>query len=152
MTIQNAEKIAQHVTRIAQIATKFYAHFGSDYRMSEDSPALAWDLYREFMNEQARVASLLDSRALDKPFIRYEKWWERRDVINPGLVNEMASETLRLVEHEAYLDAIGENPDESISLLGIQESLAGMLHPATRRQDVNREEDNMSDDELPEAV
>jgi hypothetical protein len=151
MTIRNAEQIVQHVTRIAQIATKFYALFGSDYRMSENSPARAWDLYREFMNEQALIASLLDSRALDKPFIRYEKWWERRDVINTGLVNEMASETLRLVEHAAYLEAIGEKPDDSISLLGIQESLAGMLHPATRRQDVNREEATDSD-ELPEAV
>jgi hypothetical protein len=147
MNRQKAQQIASRVTKIAEIATTFYAHYGSDYRMTEDSPPRAWELYRRFMNEQASVASLLDARALQKPFIRYEKWWERRDVINPGLVNEMAAEALRLVEQTAYLSAIKGNPEDAVGLLGIQEALAGMLHPATRRQDVNH-----TDDELQEAV
>ncbi len=147
MNRKNAQQIANRITKIAEIATTFYAYYGSDYRMSEDSSPRAWQLYRKFMNEQASVASLLDGRALQKPFIRYEKWWERRDVINPGLVNEMAAEALRLVEKTAYLNAVEGSTENAIGLLGIQESLAGMLHPTTRRQDVNR-----TDDELQEAV
>lgn len=138
MNTQRAHHIAEHISKIAEIASTFYARYGSDYRLSDDSPAEAWDLYRHFMNEQAEVASLLDANALANPFIRYERWWERRDVITSGLVNELASEGLRLVENSAYVTATGGDGNAR-SLMNIQEAIAGLLHPATRRHNINDE-------------
>lgn len=138
MKIQHAHQIAEHISKIAEIASTFYARYGSDYRLDDNSPAEAWALYRRFMNEQAEVASLLDTDALDKPFIRYERWWERRDVITSGLVNELAAEALRLIENSAYLTATGGDSN-SRSLRNIQEAIAGLLHPATRRHNIDTE-------------
>lgn len=130
MNIKSAHKIAKQVAKIAEVAAAFYAQYGSDYKMTENSPASAWDLYREFMARQAKIVNLLDENAVNQAHVRWEAWWKRRDVINIALVNHLSSETFRLIERAAYLDALHE--DSQSSLMGIQETIAGLLHPTTR--------------------
>jgi hypothetical protein len=137
MNIKQAHKIAKHVAKIAEVAATFYAQYGSDYKMTENSPKPAWELYREFMARQAKIVKLLDETAIHQAHVRWEPWWERRDVMNIALVNHLSSETFRLIERAAYLDALRE--DSQASLIGIQETIAGLLHPKTRHKALGQE-------------
>jgi hypothetical protein len=130
MNVKNAHKIAKHVAKIAEVAAAFHAQYGSDYKINENSPASAWDLYNKFMERQAKIVKLLDEEAVHQAHVRWEAWWERRDVISIALVNHLSSETFRLIERAAYLNAKSEESQNS--LLGIQETIAGLLHPRTR--------------------
>jgi hypothetical protein len=130
MNTQTAQKIAKHVAKIAEVTTIFYAKYGRDYKMTADSPQAAWDLYQEFMARQAKIVTLLDEEAVQQAHVCWEAWWERRDVMNVALVNHLSSETFRLIERSAYLDAVEENSRTSLNT--IQETIAGLLHPKTR--------------------
>lgn len=134
MNIKTAKKIHKQVAQLAEVATTFYAHYGSNYRMTEDSPSNAWDLYQEFMMRQAHIADLLSNRAVATPYIRWERWWENRDVMNIGLVNELGTEALRLVERVSYLTATGKTTTYEFSVEAIEQTIAGLLHPMTRQQ------------------
>lgn len=136
MNVNKAKKIAHRVAKIAELSSTFYAHYGSSYRLSDDSPPEAWELYRQIMAEQATIASLLDTRALENPYVRYEAWWQRRDVINPALVNELATETMLLVERAAYQAVRMDAATQTDSMYVLQEGIAGFLHPATRQKAV----------------
>lgn len=144
MNVVKAQKIAQHVAKIAELATSFHARFGTNFRLNEESPAQAWEMYRSFMAEQAQIAALLDLDALAKPYYRWEKWWERRDVMNTGLVNELATEAIRLVERAAYIEAVGEAASED-AMRVIQEGIAGLLHPMTRQLGLDHVEGGMAE-------
>jgi len=133
MNITIAQEIHNRVGRIASVATFFYARYGSNYRMTDDSPKSAWDLYNQIMAEQMEIAKLLDNSALVNPYIRWEKWWEQRDVMNIGLVNELDTEALRLIERISYLDALGKFTEGEQTVQSIQEALAGLLHPIARQ-------------------
>jgi len=134
MDLRTARDIAKQVTRMAETVTAYYAHFPHDYHLSENSPADAWKLYQKFMERQAKIAMLLDRDAITTPFTRWERWWERCDVMRISTVNELAQETMRLVERAAYLQATGESTIREEGLRHIQETIAGMLHPTTRQQ------------------
>ncbi len=133
MDIQNAQTLVIHVSNIARIASTFHAKFGRDYRLQSDSPAQAWELYRQLMAEQANVASMLEAEALRTPYSRYGKWWERRDVIDNGILNQLEEDVMNLVERTAYLQAMEQSTLNAPALLVLQQSIAGMLHPATRQ-------------------
>jgi hypothetical protein len=130
MNTQNAQKIAKQIGKIAEVASTFYALYGSDYKLKETSPKQAWELYNEFMTRQSKVANLLDANAVENAHIRWEAWWERRDVINIALVNHLSSEAFRLIERAAILEARGEVTADSMRR--IQETIAGLLHPSVR--------------------
>jgi hypothetical protein len=147
MNVNRAQEIAGRVAKLAVIATTFAARYGRDYRMTSESPAEAWNLYHQCMAEQAQIAQLLDRKSLANAYVRWGKWWECRDMINTGLVNEMATEAFRLVEHAAYLDALGSDVRREDGLRVIQEVIAGLLHPSTRQDDLAQ-----SDSALAEAV
>lgn len=134
MTIQAAQQLSIHVSKLVELTTIFNIHYGRDYRLTEASPIEAWDLYRLIMAEQAQIANLLSPNALAVPFVRYEAWWEHRDVINTALVSELAQEALRLVSLLAALtatDSLIKRPDY---VRTTQETIAGLLHPAVRQQ------------------
>jgi len=136
MDVKTAQQIAGCVAKIAELATTFCATYGKDYRVSDDSPAHAWALYRQLMATQTQIASLLDSQALANPNIRWEHWWQKRDVINIGLVNELAMETIRLIERAAYLDALKQEQavDRADEPSLLEANIAGLLHPAVRQR------------------
>jgi hypothetical protein len=134
MNITRARKIHCAIASIAELASSYNARYGSNTRISENSPAGAHEIYERFMTEQANIAVLLDTKPVNAPYMRWEKWWESRDVMNIGLVNELATAALRLVEHIACLEAMGKNPDNEASVCSLQETIAGLLHPAARQQ------------------
>jgi hypothetical protein len=136
MNITIAQRIVMHITSIATLSATFQAKYGRDYRLTNDSPAVAWELYRQFMAEQVQIVSLLEPLALENPYSRYGKWWERRDVIDNGLLNELTSNAMTLVERCAHLEAIGHSTENAPSLIIVQQSIAGMLHPATRQTNI----------------
>lgn len=144
MNVNRAQEIAGRVARLAAIATTFSARFGRDYRMTTESPAAAWDLYHQCMAEQAQIAQLLDRMSLTNAYVRWGKWWESRDMINTGLVNEMATEAFRLVEHAAYLDALGSDVRREDGLRVIQEVIAGLLHPTIRQKHLAQSESTLA--------
>jgi hypothetical protein len=136
MNITTAQRIMMHVASLATVAMTFQAKFGRDYRLNADSTPLAWELYRQMMAEQTNIANLLETSALENPYSRYGKWWERRDVIDSALLNELSAEALTLLERSAYLAATDQNTVNAPSLVIVQQSIAGMLHPATRQTSV----------------
>lgn len=137
MNISQAQRIMMHVANIATIGATYQAKFGRDYRLTPESPAAAWELYRNLMSEQTNIASLLEPAALHTPYSRYGKWWERRDVIDSGLLNELTADAMTLVERCAYLDAMNQSTVNAPSLVIVEQSIAGMLHPATRQTSVS---------------
>lgn len=136
MNINTAQRIMMHVANLATIAMTFQAKFGRDYRLNAESAPQAWELYRQMMAEQTNIANLLEASALENPYSRYGKWWERRDVIDSALLNELSAEALTLLERSAYLAATDQNTVNAPSLIIVQQSIAGMLHPATRQTSV----------------
>ncbi|NJR12710.1 hypothetical protein HC776_02265 [bacterium] len=130
MNVTAAREIAQHVANLAEQVATFTALYGAHYRMSETSPAQAWELYRQIMAAQANIAGKLDMTALQAPYSRYGEWWKRHDVIDSAMVNELASEVFNLIGRCAYLTANGKCSFDSDLVL--QRSIAGLLHPATR--------------------
>ncbi|XWX03643.1 hypothetical protein VZO05_14140 [Aggregatilineales bacterium SYSU G02658] len=132
MNLNIAQRIIAHVANLTALASTFQAKFGRDYRLTGDSPAAAWELYRSIMAEQTNIASLLEPAALQTPYSRYGKWWERRDVIDQAILNELGADAMTLVERCAYLSAEGKPTENSPVLLVVQQSIAGMLHPSTR--------------------
>jgi hypothetical protein len=136
MNINTAQRIMMHVANLATVAMTFQAKFGRDYRLNSESAPLAWELYRQMMAEQTNIANLLEANALENPYSRYGKWWERRDVIDSALLNELSAEALTLLERSAYLAATDQNTVNAPSLIIVQQSIAGMLHPATRQTSV----------------
>jgi hypothetical protein len=147
MNIQTAQTIVTHVANIARIASTFHAKFGRDYRLQADSPAQAWELYRQVMAEQATIASLLEAEALNSPYSRYGKWWERRDIIDTGILNQLEEDAMNLVERTAYLQAMEQSTQGAPALLVLQQSIAGILHPATRQTSLEH-----TNNALPKAV
>jgi hypothetical protein len=133
MNTEISHKIVSHVSKIVSIASAFHAKFGRDYRLDNNSPAQAWELYRKFMSEQNTIASLLETEAIEKPYSRYGEWWERRDMIDCGLLNELAAEANTLVERVAYLEAMGRSTVDNATLIVVQQAIAGLLHPSTRQ-------------------
>lgn len=133
MNIQTSHRIMAHVANITTLAATFHAKYGRDTRLTSDSPATAWELYRALMTEQANIADLLEDAALASPYSRYGKWWERRDVIDSGLLNQLTADAMNLVERCAYLDATNQVTVNAPSLIIVQQSIAGMLHPATHQ-------------------
>lgn len=132
MNINNARRIHCTIAKLAELSAFYHARFGNHHRITADSPTEAVELYQAFMNEQGQLASLLDNKALAAPYTRWEKWWEHRAVMSIALVNELSEATLRLLEHIAYLEAMGKNPDNETSVCSLQETIAGMLHPQAR--------------------
>ncbi|MEL7434915.1 MAG: hypothetical protein AAFN11_13300 [Chloroflexota bacterium] len=147
MNVQSAKKIHKRVAQLAETATIFYAKFGANYQMTEDSPARAWELYKDFMTRQAQIASLLSNRAIANPYVRWERWWENRDVMNIALVNELGTEALRLVERVSYLHATNQPTANELSIEALEQSIAGLLHPITRQQKLAHH-----DHEMPKAI
>jgi hypothetical protein len=136
MNITRARKIHCAIASIAELASSYNARYGSNTRITENSPAAVLEIHNRFMAEQANIAALLDDKPVHAPYLRWEKWWESRDVMNIGLVNELATAALRLVEHIACLEAMGKNPDNEASVCSLQETIAGLLHPAARQQGI----------------
>lgn len=139
MNITKAFQISSHLGNIARINACYSAKYG-EARISAESDAYANELYSQFMSEQVAIANLLEPAALKSPYNRFQRWWERRDFINSGLLNEMWQATATLIERCAYLEELGQPTENAPTLLVIEQVIAGLLHPATRMTGVEKVE------------
>ena len=125
-----ARLLAAKVAELIEMASIFQSCYGKDYRMKPGSPTQAWDLYQAMLNQQTAIARLLDVDALEDPSQRLPQWWKWQEVIDTGIVAQMAQETYHLIACCASFEA---NPTGSKSpVIGCsQRVIAGMLHPST---------------------
>ncbi len=133
-----ARGLAENAARLMDIATRFEVLFGRNYQLKPGSPQEAWDLYQQAYEEQSRIARQLDVEALERPFVRWGQWWERRDMMDTGIINELVAEIFHLISYCACHEA---NSDEHfpVTLRLAQEAIAGILHPAARQIGLDRE-------------
>jgi hypothetical protein len=137
MNITKAFQISTHLGNMARIASAYAAKYG-DARITEASSGHAKELYSQFMAEQVAIANLLDSAALKTPYNRFQRWWERRDFMNSGLLNELWQATATLIERCAYMEELNQPTEGAPSLLVIEQVIAGLLHPSTRMTEVEK--------------
>lgn len=133
MNVVKARKIAEHVAKLAAISAGFASAYGPEYRITDASPIPAMDLYRQAMEEQTVIASLLNPTAREKAYSRYGQWWKRADVIPSSIVNGMASEVFALIGRTAYAEDKETGIVDPQHTLVLEQSIAGMLHPSTLR-------------------
>ncbi len=133
MNPKTARKIATRVAKLTERATIFNIRYGQDYHLKPGSPPEAWALYDEINQLQVEIARLLSEHALEKPFCRWGRWWESHEVINAGILNELAAESFRLIGYCAGQKAIPDNTTMPRSIDMSQETIAGMLHPSARQ-------------------
>ena len=131
MTVIQARQIAVNVIRLAELVARFQAKYGRNYVLAANCPEDAYKLYEEILGEQAAIAELLDPQALDIAYHRFGEWWTRHDVIDSAIVNEMVLDACNLVNRAGYLEEKGQV--DSQTLLPIEKSIAGMLHPSARQ-------------------
>jgi len=131
MTVIEARQIAVNIIRLAELVARFQAKYGRNYVMSPDCTEDAYRLYEDILEQQATIAELLHPQALDIAYNRFGDWWTRHDVIDSAIVNEMAMDACNLVNRAGYMEENGQT--ESHTLLPIEKSIAGMLHPSARQ-------------------
>jgi len=126
-----ARQIAEQIAQLAVLTARFQANYGRNVLLTDLSPEGAHALAGQILDGQASIAALLDPRALETTYHRFGQWWKRHDVIDCAIINELAIDAHNLIARTAYLEA--EGGDEA-TLLPIQKSIAGMLHPAARQR------------------
>lgn len=126
-----ARLVAAKVAELIEIASIFQSCYGKDYQMKPGSPGHAWELYQAMCEQQAAIGRLLDADALENPAQRLPQWWKFQEVIDTGMVAQMAQEAYHLIACCASFEA---NPAASTSpVIGSsQRAIAGLLHPSTR--------------------
>jgi hypothetical protein len=126
-----ARHLAAKVAELIEIASIFQSCYGKDYRIKPGSPAQAWDLYQSMINQQTAIAGLLDLDALEDPAQRLPQWWKWQEMMDTGMVAQMAQEAYHLIACCASFEA---NPSGTHSpiISSSQRVIAGMLHPSTR--------------------
>lgn len=130
MNIEHARQIAILTLEMAEVVSRFHAKFGYDYHLTSDSPSEAWELHREYTDKQLLIARLLDTEAVITAYTQNSEWWRRRDMITPYFLDQMLTQTLRLLTFITYQEARGATHNGR----NAQESIAGMLHPLVRQQ------------------
>jgi len=130
MNIEHARQIAIYTFEMAEVVSRFHAQFGYDYHLTSDSPSEAWELHHACMDKQLLIARLLDTEAVANAYTQNSEWWKRRDMITAYFLDQMLTQTLRLLTFIIYQ----ESRDTTLNSRNTQESIAGMLHPTVRQQ------------------
>lgn len=133
-----AAQIVAGVVRLTELSAVFQAKYGQDYLLKPGSPDEAWKLYRASFEQQAEIARMLDLECLESPFTRYGAWWGRREMVDTGILNELALEAFRLVSYCASYYSLSEGEACPLTMRLSQEAIAGMLHPAARQLGTDR--------------
>ena len=137
MNARIAREMAAQIANLAELVAVFTAHYGSGYRMTEDSPAHAWELYQRIMTLQTNIANHLGQDALASPkFSRPGEWWKRQDVPDVAIINELAQDVFHLVARCAYHEALAHEAGHTDTAFVLERSIAGILHPTTRKSEL----------------
>ncbi len=130
MNSLHAIRIANEVTQLISLSAAFQAAYGRQYRLKPGSSTAAWSLYDAAQQQQVRIATMLDSEALNAPHLSLNKWWDRQDVIDLPTVYSLMDEVTHLIACCAYFEIDAGEKERSYTAFVIQCVIAGMLHPA----------------------
>lgn len=122
--------ILEKTGKLVELTATFHALYGKDYRLKPGSPQEAWALYDSIYRTQVEIANLLDSYMIDAPHYRYGQWWERLDVMDVSIAQELLCEVSHLIACMAHHEVQQPETDYSYVIHRSQSAIAGMLHPA----------------------
>lgn len=140
MNTTTALALTAHAAELIRLTASYQATYGRGYPLKPGSGAHAWGLYDAIMAEQVAIAEQLTPDALEEPRIVHLKWWERQDVPDLPMANELMQEISRLIACCAYIEAQSGSTDWSYAVFCSQAVIAGMLHPAARQLALGKQE------------
>jgi hypothetical protein len=129
MNTATARQLAAKIAELIELTSIFQARYGKQYRIKPGSPAEAWDLHQAIFDQQAVIAQLLDTAALENPLRRCPSWWKYQDTIDTGVVSLIAAEISHLIACCASFEA-EPRAASSPAVSSSQAAIAGMLHPS----------------------
>lgn len=131
MNTANARTILAETARLVEMTAIFQARYGKNYRISALSPKDAWTLHNTILDTQHIIAHLLDPNIIENPHSRYGKWWERHDVMEASMAQQLITEVAHLIAAVAHYEANEQDGKATWShaLTTTQCAIAGMLHP-----------------------
>lgn len=131
MNTANARTILAETARLVELTATFEARYGKNYRMSANSPTDAWKLHHAILDTQHIIAHLLDPHIIENPHSRYGKWWERHDVMEASMAQQLIAEVAHLIAVVAHYEVNEQDGKATWShaLNTTQGAIAGMLHP-----------------------
>ena len=126
MNRDKARQLATEATLLAEFVAEFQATYGRNYRLGVGSPDDAWTLDEAIRRQLVAIAGLLDEEALANPFTKWGEWWERYDVIDNAMVNEIVMRVYELIRACAF-------KQETYQTQLVQSAIAGLLPPHVRQ-------------------
>ncbi|MFW5749057.1 MAG: hypothetical protein ACOCYT_05535 [Chloroflexota bacterium] len=135
MNTSVARTILNEAARLVELTATFQAYYGRGFKMSRNNPQPVWDQYNAIMDTQSIIANLLDPDALKEAHHRFGRWWERQDVMDAAMAQQLINEVSRLIASTAHVES-HQATDEDALCWGIkstQRAIAGMLHPESYR-------------------
>jgi hypothetical protein len=130
---KTARQIINDAAHLLEQVAIYQAKYGRSYTVTPMSPEEAKSLTQKIFALQCKIAESLDPEALLNPHYKCGEWWERQEVIDIGVVQELVSEACHLVSCCAYFSADSRGMEGSYAVRSAQSTLAGLLHPATRK-------------------
>jgi hypothetical protein len=129
MNTKTAHALVAAVAVLAEQSARFGAQYGSHHKLKAGSAPEAWKAYWDMLEQQRRIAGLLDTAVLDTPKPGGELWWKTLDVINTPSVLALALEAQQLLMRCAYAEITHPDQISTPAIICSQALIAGLLHP-----------------------
>jgi hypothetical protein len=131
MNTTTARNILNEAAHLMELTASFQARYGRAYRISISSPADASDLHNQILDIQSIIANLLDPEALNEAHAPYGQWWQRHDVMEASMAQQLISEISYLITSTAHVCSNQSEGKETMhhAVKMTQRAIAGMLHP-----------------------
>ncbi len=134
MNTKHARKIMNLAARLTEYVATFQARHGRGFIVTMSSPTDVRELYEGIFETQVEIAQLLDTEALTNPHHKCGEWWERNEIPDTGVVQEMVNEISHLIACCAYFNTDSRGMEGSYAVRSAQSTIAGLLHPASRER------------------
>jgi hypothetical protein len=129
MNTNTVRQLIDEIANLAERVATFQARYGRNYTLKPGSPEEAWDLYNAIQDGQSIIAGMLEDDPRQNPHYRYGRWWERHEVLDTGVAQDLLAEAGHLLAHCAYASADADRTDYHYVMYTSQCNIAGMLHP-----------------------
>ncbi|MFN8375431.1 MAG: hypothetical protein U0694_21455 [Anaerolineae bacterium] len=124
-----ARRIVEETTQLTELVAVFQARYGKTYRLKPGSPAEAWTLHRQILDQQRAIAGLLDADVIEQPVYKHIRWWQQQEAMDTGVTQDLFFEAYQLVTRCAFTEANAHDLRRSPGIACSQAVIAGMLHP-----------------------
>jgi hypothetical protein len=124
-----ARRLVEVTAGLTELVAIFQARYGKGHRLKAGSPAEAWTLYRQILDQQRTIAGLLDDDAVEHPALNHIRWWQQQDTMDTSVTQNLFFQAHQLVARCAYTEASTHETRQSPGIACSQAVIAGMLHP-----------------------